>query len=63
MGEQPQRAVEEYPEFEAEFELPPGLDLTIPPQVAFPPRSRPQLGHSPDHAPGTASRLLDQGSH
>src|SRR5271157_16035 len=37
MGEQPQRAVEEYPEFEAEFGLPTGLDLTIPPQVAFPP--------------------------
>ena len=37
VGEQPQRAVEEYPEFEAEFGLPSGLDLTIPPQVAFPP--------------------------
>src|SRR5271157_355010 len=37
MGEQPQRAVEEYPEFEAEFGLPTGLDLTLPPQVAFPP--------------------------
>ncbi len=31
------RVVEEYPEFEAEFGLPPGLDLTLPPQVAFPP--------------------------
>ena len=29
--------VEEYPEFEAEFGLPPGLDLTLPPQVVFPP--------------------------
>ena len=37
VGEQPQRAVKEYPEFEAEFGLPSGLDLTIPPQVAFPP--------------------------
>jgi hypothetical protein len=34
---QPQRVVEEYPEFEAEFGLPPGLDLTLLPQVAFPP--------------------------
>src|SRR5271157_1801836 len=34
---EPQRAVEAYPEFEAEFGLPPGLDLTLPPQVAFPP--------------------------
>src|SRR5271165_4964315 len=33
----PQRVVEEYPGFEAEFGLPPGLDLTLPPQVAFPP--------------------------
>ena len=37
VGEQPQRVVQEYPEFEAEFGLPSGLDLTIPPQVAFPP--------------------------
>ncbi len=29
--------VEEYPEFEAEFGLPPGLDLTLLPQVVFPP--------------------------
>lgn len=35
--------VEEYPEFEAEFGLPPGLDLTLPPQVVFP---------LPDKAPG-----------
>src|SRR5271157_523803 len=34
---EPQRVVEEYPEFEAEFGLPTGLDLTLPPQVAFPP--------------------------
>ena len=33
----PQRVVEEYPQFEAEFGLPPGLDLTLPQQVAFPP--------------------------
>jgi hypothetical protein len=33
----PQRAVEEYPEFEAEYGLPPGLDLTLPPAVVFPP--------------------------
>ena len=33
----PQRVVQEYPEFEAEFGLPPGLDLTKSPQVAFPP--------------------------
>ncbi len=33
----PQRVVEDYPQFEAEFGLPPGLDLTLPPQVAFPP--------------------------
>jgi len=31
------RVVKEYPEFEAEFGLPPGLDLSLPPQVAFPP--------------------------
>ena len=31
------RQVEEYPQFEAEFGLPQGLDLTTPPQVAFPP--------------------------
>src|SRR5208337_4214446 len=34
---EPPRVVEEYPEFEAEFGLPPGLDLALPPQVAFPP--------------------------
>jgi hypothetical protein len=38
-----ERVVEEYPEFEAEFGLPPGLDLTLPPQVVFP---------LPDKAPG-----------
>jgi len=32
---EPPRMVEEYPEFEAEFGLPPGLDLALPPQVAF----------------------------
>ena len=37
VGEQPQRVVQEYPEFETEFGLPQGLDLTTPPQVAFPP--------------------------
>ena len=31
------RLVEDYPQFEAEFGLPPGLDLTLPPQVVFPP--------------------------
>ncbi len=36
-GEAPARVVTEYPEFEAEFGLPPGLDLTLPPQVVFPP--------------------------
>ena len=35
-----QRVVKEYPEFEAEFGLPPGLDLTLPPQVAFPPPAK-----------------------
>ena len=40
-GEAPSRVVTEYPEFEAEFGLPPGLDLTLPPQVAFPP---PEIG-------------------
>ena len=38
-GESP-RVVEAYPEFEAEFGLPPGLDLAIPPQVAFPPSEK-----------------------
>ncbi len=33
----PQRVVHQYPEFETEFALPPGLDLTQSPQVAFPP--------------------------
>ncbi len=33
----PPRVVEEYPEFEAEFGLPPGLDLALPPHLAFPP--------------------------
>ena len=36
----PQRVVEEYPQFEAEFGLPAGLDLTLPPQVAFPPSEK-----------------------
>src|SRR5271166_2333351 len=31
------RLVEEYPEFEAEFGLPPGIDLSQPAQVVFPP--------------------------
>jgi hypothetical protein len=35
-GEQ-KRLVEEYPEFEAEFGLPAGLDLSQPPHVIFPP--------------------------
>ncbi len=30
------RLVEEYPGFEAEFGLPPGLDLSLPPDVALP---------------------------
>ena len=38
--------VEEYPEFEAEFGLPTGLDLTLPPQAVFPP---------PDKAPGSST--------
>ena len=38
---EPQRVVEEYPEFEAEFGLPPGLDLGLPPQVVFPPPEKP----------------------
>jgi hypothetical protein len=35
-----EHVVEEYPEFEAEFGLPAGLDLTLPPQVAFPPADK-----------------------
>jgi len=38
---EPQRVVQGYPEFEAEFGLPPGLNLTLPPQVAFPPPEKP----------------------
>ncbi len=37
---EPQRVVEEYPGFEAEFELPAGAGPGAPPQVAFPPAEK-----------------------
>ena len=37
---EPQRVVEEYPGFQAEFGLPAGLDLGLLPQVAFPPAEK-----------------------
>jgi len=37
MGDNQKRLVEEYPEFEAEFGLPAGIDLSQPPHVVFPP--------------------------
>ena len=49
---EPQRVVEEYPGFEAEFGLPPGLDLTLPPQVAFPPPQEAQATATATAAPG-----------
>jgi hypothetical protein len=58
----PQRVVEEYPQFEAEFGLPPGLDLTLPPQVAFPPAEHATLmGERRPRA--TFHQPLDQGRH
>ena len=36
-ADEQKRRVEEYPGFEAEFGLPPGLDLATPPDVLFPP--------------------------
>ena len=53
MGDNP-RVVEEYPDFEAEFGLPAGLDLTLPPQVAFPP---------PDGASAAAQATTPTGVH
>ncbi len=46
--------VEEYPDFEAEFGLPPGLDLTLPPQVVFP---------LPDGASAAAQATTPTGVH
>jgi hypothetical protein len=48
-GEQ-RRLVEEYPEFEAEFGLPPGLDLAAPPEALFPPPT-PAIGGQTDPRP------------
>ena len=43
--DEPQRRLEQYPGFEAEFGLPPGLDLTKPPEVLFPPTEPGLPGH------------------
>ena len=40
------RRVEEYPGFEAEFGLPKGLDLSVPPEVLFPPPTKEAAGES-----------------
>ena len=48
------RLVEEYPEFEAEFGLPPGIDLSQPAHVVFPPPEDAWRVPTPAHDPKTS---------
>jgi len=53
---EPQRVVQEYPGFEVEFGLPSGLDLTVPPQVAFPPLEKDPWAGQPTPQPRSMNR-------